>query len=155
MHPPANAPRERPFILLHAEFGNTFVARYAVRVFMSTSSGVYYQCQRCTNCCRWPGFVKVDDTDIAAISAQLGLSEHDFIQLYTRLRPRGEGLALIDKANGECIFLHGRDCAVQSVKPRQCLGFPNTWNFPGWREVCEAIPVPVDGQEIASTILPN
>ena len=141
MHPPANAPRERSFIPLNAEFGNAFVARYAIPVFMSASLGVYYQCQRCTNCCRWPGFVKVDDADIATIAAQLGLSEHDLIQRYTRLRPRRDGLALIDKANGECIFLEGRDCAVQTVKPGQCRGFPNTWNFPGWRQVCEAKPV--------------
>ncbi len=76
-----------------------------------------------------------------AIAAHLGLSEHDFIQRYTRLRPRRDGLALIDKPNGECVFLEGRDCAVQAVKPRQCRGFPNAWNFPGWREVCEAVPV--------------
>jgi hypothetical protein len=29
------------------------------------------------------------------------------------------------------------------VKPEQCAGFPNKWNFTGWRQVCEAIPVPV------------
>jgi hypothetical protein len=54
-------------------------------------------------------------------------------------------LALLNKGeggNGECIFLDGRDCRVQAVKPTQCAGFPNTWNFPGWRDVCEAIPVP-------------
>ena len=84
--------------------------------------------------------------------AHLGLSEHDFIQRYTRLRPRRDGLALIDKPNGECIFLEGRDCAVQAVKPGQCRGFPNTWNFPGWREVCEAVPVPVAAPAIARTL---
>ena len=108
-------------------------------------SPVYYQCQRCTNCCRWPGLVRVDDQDISALAANLGLSEHDFIQHYTRLRPQRDGLALIDKGNGECIFLEERDCAVQSVKPAQCSGFPNAWNFPGWREVCEALPVVREG----------
>ena len=102
---------------------------------------VYYQCQRCTNCCRWPGFVKVDESDIAAIASHLNVTEHEFIQHYTRLRPRRDGLALVDKPNGECVFLDGRDCAVQAVKPGQCRGFPNTWNFPGWREVCEALPI--------------
>jgi hypothetical protein len=33
-----------------------------------------YACQRCTNCCRWPGFVKLTEFDIAAISEFLGLS---------------------------------------------------------------------------------
>ena len=37
----------------------------------------------------------------------------------------------------------GKHCRIQAVKPRQCAGFPNTWNFPGWRDECEAIPVPL------------
>lgn len=104
-------------------------------------SDVYYQCQRCANCCRWPGFVRLDERDITDIAAHLALSEHEFIQQYTRLRPQRDGLAMIDKPNGECVFLDGRDCRVQPVKPQQCRGFPNAWNFPGWREVCEAVPV--------------
>ena len=102
---------------------------------------VYYACQRCANCCRWPGFVRLDDQDITNIAAHLALSEHEFIQRFTRLRPQRDGLALIDKPDGECIFLDGRDCRVQPVKPHQCRGFPNAWNFPGWRASCEAIPV--------------
>jgi len=102
---------------------------------------VYYQCQRCANCCRWPGLVKIDDAEIAALANFFGMSERDFIEHYTRLRPQRNGLALLDKPNGECIFLDGRDCRVQPVKPKQCRGFPNEWNFPGWREVCEAVPV--------------
>jgi uncharacterized protein len=110
-------------------------------------SEIRYQCQRCTNCCRWPGFVRIEEAEIAPIARFLGVGEHDFIQHYLRLRPERDGLALIDKGpsadgtyNHECIFLEGRDCRIQPVKPRQCAGFPNTWNFPGWREVCEALP---------------
>ncbi len=102
---------------------------------------VHYQCQRCANCCRWPGFVKLAEEDIRAIAAHLEMDESEFIQEYTRLRPRRDGLALTDKPNGECIFLDGRDCRIQEVKPSQCRGFPNEWNFPGWREVCEAVEV--------------
>jgi Fe-S-cluster containining protein len=102
---------------------------------------IHYTCQRCTNCCRWPGFVKVSDSEIAALAKFLGITEGEFIQRYTRLRPGRDGLALIDKGDShECIFLDGRDCAVQPVKPQQCSGFPNSWNFPGWRESCEAVP---------------
>ena len=39
-------------------------------------------------------------------------------------------------------MLDGNRCTIQAVKPIQCRGFPNQWNFPGWRKVCEAIPVP-------------
>jgi Fe-S-cluster containining protein len=103
-------------------------------------SSIHYTCQRCTACCRWPGFVKLAGEEIGAIAQFLSLDEHDFIQRYTRLRPNRDGLALIDKPNGECVFLQGRDCAIQAVKPGQCRGFPNAWNFPGWRESCEAVP---------------
>lgn len=101
----------------------------------------YYACQRCTNCCRWPGFVRIDDRDVRDIAAFLGLGEGEFIQNLTRLRPNRDGLALIDQPDGACIFLEGRDCRIQPVKPAQCRDFPNGWNFPGWREVCEAVEV--------------
>ena len=103
----------------------------------------WYECQRCTNCCRWPGFVHLRDSDIAAIARFLNMTEWDFIQRYTRLRPNRHGLALIDTPTGACIFLDGKNCSIQPVKPRQCKGFPNTWNFPGWRAHCEAIPHPL------------
>lgn len=109
-----------------------------------TDPPIRYACQRCTNCCRWPGFVKLTDTDISAIAEFLGLDERDFIQKFTRLRPRRDGLALIDNPDESCVFLDGRDCRIQPVKPLQCRGFPNTWNFPGWRDVCKAIEVPAD-----------
>ena len=70
----------------------------------------------------------------------LAVSEWDFVQKFTRLRPHRDGLSLLDKENGECIFLEGGDCRVQEAKPIQCRGFPNRWNFPGWRSVCEAVP---------------
>ncbi|MFZ4598443.1 MAG: YkgJ family cysteine cluster protein [Terrimicrobiaceae bacterium] len=107
-----------------------------------------YACQRCTNCCRWPGFVKVSEADITAISSHLGISESEFIQEFTRLRPGRDGLALTDHEDGACIFLDGRDCRIQPVKPGQCRSFPNGWNFPGWRDVCEAL-------EVGSAELPD
>ena len=100
-----------------------------------------YLCERCTNCCRWPGDVKVSEKEISAISRHLGLEEDDFIQQYTRLRSDRRGLSLIDQADGACIFLEGQDCRIQPVKPQQCRDFPNKWRFDGWREKCEAIEV--------------
>ena len=75
------------------------------------------------------------------------MSEFDFIQQYTRLRQDRRGLALLEKPNGECVFLEGNDCSVQPVKPRQCREFPNLWNFPGFEKVCRAIPIEVDVEE--------
>jgi len=101
-----------------------------------------YQCVRCGNCCRWPGLVRLTETDISAISKRLKIGELESIQKHTRLRPSREGLALQEREDGSCIFLEGTNtCTIQEAKPHQCSGFPNAWNFPGWREKCEAVEI--------------
>ena len=101
-----------------------------------------YLCERCTNCCRWPGDVKVSDKEITAIASFLEMPENEFIQQYTRLRANRRSLSLIDQSDGACIFLDGQDCKIQPVKPQQCREFPNAWNFPGWRDICMATEIP-------------
>lgn len=113
---------------------------------------VFYECQRCTACCRWPGQVRLDDATLARIASFLGLSEHDFIQRYTRVRADRLGLALADRPDGACIFLEGDDCRIQAVKPQQCRDFPNLWNFPGFEKVCRALPREVDADTHARLI---
>lgn len=102
--------------------------------------GACYRCQRCANCCRWPGEVVITDDDVERIASHLGMSVHDFVAKHTGLRANRSGLTLREKPNGECEFLDGNDCLIQEVKPAQCSGFPNEWNFPGWRNSCEAVP---------------
>jgi len=102
----------------------------------------YYQCQRCGNCCRWPGDIWVTEEDITAIARFIGREETDLVENFTRLTANRQGLSLVDKPNGECVFLDGNECTIQPVKPKQCGGFPNDWKFPGWRDLCEAIEVP-------------
>ena len=105
-------------------------------------SDPYYQCQRCGNCCRWPGDVRVTDEEVATIAQFVGMELNAFIDRYTHLNANRTGLSLTEKPNGECIFLEGLNvCQIQPVKPHQCSGFPNEWQFPGWREKCEAIEV--------------
>jgi Fe-S-cluster containining protein len=101
---------------------------------------VFYECQRCTACCRWPGQVRVTDAEIARLAAFKHMCEHDFIQQFTRLRHDRRGLVLQEKPDGSCVFLDGNDCSVQPVKPQGCRDFPNLWNFPGFEKVCHAIP---------------
>lgn len=98
----------------------------------------FYECQRCTACCRWPGQVRLDEPTIARLARFLEITEPDFIDRYTTLRPDRHGLALRNKGNGECVFLEGPDCRVQPVKPQQCRDFPNLWNFPGFQAQCQA-----------------
>lgn len=104
---------------------------------------VLYDCQRCTACCRWPGQVKLSEAEVSALAQFLNRSEFDFIQEFTRLRADRLGLSLIEKANGDCIFLEGNVCLVQAVKPQQCRDFPNGWNFPGFESLCKAVPRPL------------
>ena len=106
---------------------------------MSTKPRIHYVCQRCTACCKWPGDVNVTDAEVSQIAEFLEMPEHEFVQDFTRINHKRTGLSLVDKeGSDECIMLDGVDCRLQEVKPAQCRGFPNTWNFPGWREVCEA-----------------
>ena len=83
----------------------------------------------------------------------MNTSEFAFIQKFTMVRPDRNGLALKNKANGECIFLDGESCAVQSVKPQQCRDFPNLWNFPGFENVCHAVPKVVGDEEYRRLII--
>lgn len=108
---------------------------------------VHYVCQRCNACCKWPGDVRISEGEISAIAAFLGMAEDDFITTYTRLRTNRQGLSLVEKDNHECVMLENGGCRIHPVKPSQCAGFPNRWNFPGWREICEAIPVPAKERE--------
>ena len=100
---------------------------------------VFYECQRCTACCRWPGQVRLTDNEIGQLATHLGLFGDEFIQQYLRLTRDRRSLALMEKGNGECVFLRDRDCTVQTVKPRQCRDFPNLWNFPGFERECRAV----------------
>lgn len=113
---------------------------------------IFLECQRCTACCRWPGQVRLSGMEITRIAGHLGLSEPEFIEQHTRLRADRKGLSLLEKPNGECEFLIGNDCAIQSVKPQQCRDFPNLWNFPGFEQVCHAIPRDVTPEEFRQRI---
>jgi Fe-S-cluster containining protein len=108
---------------------------------------VFYDCQRCTACCRWPGQVTLTDADITRLAGFLGLDEPAFIDRHTRLRLDRRGLSLSEKPGGACTFLEGVDCLVQPVKPPQCRDFPHHWRFPGFELQCQAIPREVSAAE--------
>lgn len=113
---------------------------------------VFYECQRCTACCRWPGQVKLTAVEVGRLAAFLGLAEADFVQRFTRLRGDRQGLALVDQPTGECVFLVGADCAIQPVKPQQCRDFPNRWRFPGFEQSCCAVAREVSETEYATIV---
>jgi hypothetical protein len=83
----------------------------------------------------------------------LRLSEHEFIQTFTRLNQQRTGLALADQDDGSCIFLADGDCSINSVKPQQCRDFPNLWNFPGFEKLCRAKPMNMSLEQYQAAIL--
>ena len=112
----------------------------------------FFVCQRCTACCRWPGQVRLTEDEITRLAAARGLSEYDFIQRFTRLRPDRQGLALLEQPDGRCIFLEGDECLVNSVKPQQCRNFPKLWSFAGFEKECRAVPMELPPEEYARRI---
>ncbi len=116
----------------------------------------WYECDRCTACCRWPGDVKITDQEINVIAEHLGLEEQEFIEDYTRLRTGRNGLSLIEKENHECIMLEKGGCRIHPVKPLQCRGFPNYWNFEGWQKQCQAKPIAIEkARELGLVVTPQ
>ncbi|MBL9126072.1 MAG: YkgJ family cysteine cluster protein [Verrucomicrobiales bacterium] len=99
----------------------------------------YYECRRCTACCRWPGEVRLSDDEVDRIAGYLGMEARDFVERYTALRKDRTGLTLRERGDGACVFLEGMDCRIQAVKPVQCREFPNGWNFPGFEAICRAV----------------
>jgi len=102
-----------------------------------------YKCRRCGNCCRWAGYVRLSDADIDGMAALLEMDPYAFLAEYTILTLDRQDISLIEKADGSCIFLDGKNiCRVNAAKPQQCRGFPNAWNFVGFDLECEAERVP-------------
>lgn len=110
---------------------------------MLLDPNTWYQCDRCTACCKWPGDVKVTDSEIDRIAEFMKMEADDFVDSYTRLRTGRNGLSLIEKENHECIMLENGGCRIHEVKPFQCKGFPNYWAFDGWQKECQAKPIPI------------
>lgn len=101
----------------------------------------HFVCARCGECCRWKGAVKLEDAEVDAIAAYLGICVDDFLAEHTRITPDRQHLSLCEKENGECEYLAVGEqgfpcCLIEAVKPRQCRGFPEKWNFPGWENKC-------------------
>jgi Fe-S-cluster containining protein len=96
--------------------------------------------------------VRLTDEEVTSLATFKSLSEPDFIRQFTRLTWDRGGLALLEKPDSGCIFLEGDDCSVQAVKPQQCRDFPNLWNFPGFEQICHAVPREITEAEYAHRI---
>lgn len=87
--------------------------------------GLAFSCTRCGHCCTGePGFVWVNDDEIAAIAAARREPEVEIRWLYTRTA--NGNVSLREKTNGDCVFYDRVEgCTIYAVRPRQC----QTWPF--------------------------
>lgn len=108
--------RFRRFLKTHAD------ADELDRQFLELHNELFakYDCCKCRNCCRAYN-TTVQDDEVGAIAALLGLSAQDFRDRYLVAEIGGYEL------KAPCCFL-GEDgkCAVEECKPAECRDFPYT-----------------------------
>ncbi|MGD0898729.1 MAG: YkgJ family cysteine cluster protein [Thermoguttaceae bacterium] len=88
--------------------------------------GLHFKCAECGACCTGePGYVWLNQEEIAMLAAAIRLDVDEFQRRY--VRRVGVRRSLIELANGDCIFFdsHRKLCQVYSARPRQC----RTWPF--------------------------
>ena len=116
--------------------------------------GLRFTCTRCGHCCTGePGFVWVDDDDLAAIAVQRGETLEEVKALYTRWTNRGRTLR--EKSNGDCVFYdQNQGCTVYTVRPPQCRTWPfwdsNVATPEAWQRTCEVCPGSGQGELISA-----
>jgi Fe-S-cluster containining protein len=116
------------------------------------AGGLRFRCTRCGNCCTGaPGFVWVNEEEVAALSEYLGASVEEVTGLCTRMAERGRTLR--EKANGDCVFYdREKGCTVYPVRPRQCRTWPfwesNVRSPQAWQRTGEGCPGAGQGELI-------
>lgn len=88
--------------------------------------GLRFGCRQCGRCCVGePGYVWVNEGEITAMAARLGLNRSVFIANF--VRNVGGRKSLVELPDGDCIFFDReiRGCKVYEERPVQC----RTWPF--------------------------
>ena len=112
--------------------------------------GLHFECTQCGKCCTGaPGYVWLNDEEIEAISARIGVSEHVFLRDFTRRE--GNRRTLVEKPNNDCIFFEeGVGCTVYEERPRQCRSWPfwdsNLKTEEHWKKTVEICPGSGEGR---------
>lgn len=110
-------------------------------------AGLKFECSQCGDCCTGaPGFVWVNQEEIAALAKEIGMTDIDeFERKYTRRVGVRRTLVEIP-GSYDCVFFDGvaRKCTVYDARPRQCKTWPfwdsNLKNPEAWKATCEACP---------------
>ena len=107
--------------------------------------GLRFECSQCGDCCTGaPGFVWVNQEEIAALAAAIHLEVDEFERKY--VRKVGARRSLVEFPNGDCVFFDGqaRKCTVYDARPRQCKTWPfwdsNLATPADWKHTCQVCP---------------
>jgi uncharacterized protein len=125
--------------------------------------GLKFHCTGCGGCCTGdPGYVWVNQSEIAALAQALGLEPEEVER--TLVRAVGRRKSLIELPNGDCVFFDRvrRQCRVYADRPRQCRTWPfwesNLRTPEDWEQTCRVCPgsgrgrlVPLDRIEAQSS----
>lgn len=100
-----------------------------------------FTCRRCGACCRIrDGIVRVNEAEIARISAFLGMPAERFIDGHCEIAPDRKTLMLKSRPDGACAWLTGDNlCRIDPVKPEKCRTFPYGWTNPDSSRVCPVL----------------
>lgn len=94
-----------------------------------------FECQRCNECCRKPGYVYLREEEVQPIADFLKKDARVFMDEFCEIVDRRR--IVLKKKEGEtCIFLEDSGCQIHPVKPSQCRDFPFRWNTPASFEYC-------------------
>jgi Fe-S-cluster containining protein len=88
------------------------------------AKGLHFKCTGCGQCCTGaPGYVWVEESEIAEMAAALNMAFDAFTKRY--IRKVGDRYSLIeDSKTYDCVFLKDNKCAVYQARPQQCRTFP-------------------------------
>lgn len=109
------------------------------------ANGLRFECSQCGNCCTGsPGFVWVNQQEIADLAGAIGEAVDDFEDKY--VRKIGVRKSLREFPTGDCVFFDtdARRCTVYEVRPRQCRTWPfwdsNLRKPEDWERTCQSCP---------------
>ncbi|HLA84766.1 MAG TPA: YkgJ family cysteine cluster protein [Thermoguttaceae bacterium] len=107
--------------------------------------GLRFGCKGCGECCSGePGYIWVNEAEIHALAAALGIAPEDFEGKY--VRNEGRRRTLKERADGDCVLQDAvtRRCLAYAVRPRQCRSWPfwpsNLRTPEAWQQTCKDCP---------------
>lgn len=97
-----------------------------------------FECQRCNECCKKPGYVYLSEGESERIATSMNLDLYAFTEKYCEVIERRR-LVLKKNVDEFCVFLTDNGCSVHDVKPEQCKVFPYAWRTAQSFNYCEGL----------------